>query len=235
MNNDYHLNTADTAELLSVTTVTVRRWTEDGLLDCVKTPGGHRRYSALKIIELVKEREKEAHLSNGDGIEPDPESDISKAEFYNRINMANTVLKLNVTMLEALSSMDDEFGRVDELISSTLNISCLKDFLNGSEKEMLTDHVVKLVTGLQYQDLYTQRLGAIKGALDNINSVFKASLSDYNGTQLSGFTKEVARSNVRVDSQVLDSFIRELVNDRKPSLDMSSPRNEDVKHTEIFK
>ena len=40
------LNTADVARLCGVSESTIKRWTADGLLPCVRTAGGHRRFQA---------------------------------------------------------------------------------------------------------------------------------------------------------------------------------------------
>jgi excisionase family DNA binding protein len=43
------LTPGEVAELLRVDAKTVTRWAKAGLLDAIRTPGGHRRYSAAHI------------------------------------------------------------------------------------------------------------------------------------------------------------------------------------------
>lgn len=43
------LTTKDVARLLGVTTQTVINWTEKGFLECIRTPGGHRRYNTESL------------------------------------------------------------------------------------------------------------------------------------------------------------------------------------------
>jgi excisionase family DNA binding protein len=47
------LRPAEVAELLSVSPKTVSRWAKEGKLPFLKTLGGHRRYPAAAIQELV--------------------------------------------------------------------------------------------------------------------------------------------------------------------------------------
>jgi excisionase family DNA binding protein len=48
-----YLRTADVARLLRVSPKTVSRWAKEGRLPFITTLGGHRRYPAQKIRELV--------------------------------------------------------------------------------------------------------------------------------------------------------------------------------------
>ena len=48
-----YLRAAKVADLLSVSPKTVSRWAKEGKLPFMKTLGGHRRYPAAEIQELV--------------------------------------------------------------------------------------------------------------------------------------------------------------------------------------
>jgi excisionase family DNA binding protein len=48
------LSIGQAARLLGVTPITARRWTEAGLLPCVRTPGGHRRIAREDVKELSR-------------------------------------------------------------------------------------------------------------------------------------------------------------------------------------
>ena len=48
------LSIGQAARLLGVTPITARRWTEAGLLPCVRTPGGHRRIAREDVRELSR-------------------------------------------------------------------------------------------------------------------------------------------------------------------------------------
>ena len=48
------LSIGQAARILGVTPITARRWTEAGLLPCVRTPGGHRRIAREDVVELSR-------------------------------------------------------------------------------------------------------------------------------------------------------------------------------------
>lgn len=47
------LTPAEVARAFSVDPKTVSRWAKDGKLRAVRTPGGHRRFSAAQVYELL--------------------------------------------------------------------------------------------------------------------------------------------------------------------------------------
>lgn len=49
------LSTAEVARLFSVTETTVKRWADDGTLNCQKTPGGHRKFLMRHVAEFATE------------------------------------------------------------------------------------------------------------------------------------------------------------------------------------
>lgn len=56
MNNSY--STARLAKMLSVNESTVKRWADIGYIDCVKTKGGHRRFSPASVMKFVHENKQ---------------------------------------------------------------------------------------------------------------------------------------------------------------------------------
>ena len=50
-----YLLTAEVADILHVSPKTVSRWAKEGKLPFLKTLGGHRRYPAAEIRQLVEE------------------------------------------------------------------------------------------------------------------------------------------------------------------------------------
>lgn len=46
------LSTRDVAQLMHVTETTIKRWSAEGKLPCVKTPGGHRKYRMKDILQF---------------------------------------------------------------------------------------------------------------------------------------------------------------------------------------
>lgn len=59
--------TRDVAKTLGVTPRTIQLWSESGLLDSWKTPGGHRRYDPIIVEAFVKDKKsKENYLYQED-------------------------------------------------------------------------------------------------------------------------------------------------------------------------
>lgn len=53
------LSTADVARLFNVTETTVKRWADEGMLKCQKTPGGHRKFAIRQVVEFADEQKFE--------------------------------------------------------------------------------------------------------------------------------------------------------------------------------
>lgn len=50
-------STAEVAELLAVNDSTVKRWSDSGSLECIRTMGKHRRFSLASIMKFVQEND----------------------------------------------------------------------------------------------------------------------------------------------------------------------------------
>jgi MerR family transcriptional regulator, light-induced transcriptional regulator len=48
------ISTIDVARLFNVTETTVKRWADDGMLRCQKTPGGHRKFQIRNVVEFAE-------------------------------------------------------------------------------------------------------------------------------------------------------------------------------------
>ncbi|MEM1126059.1 MAG: helix-turn-helix domain-containing protein [Bacteroidota bacterium] len=60
--SEQYLTPAEAAEALGVHVVTIRRWTESGRLEAIRTPGGHRRIPHAEILRL-RDAHELAHAS----------------------------------------------------------------------------------------------------------------------------------------------------------------------------
>jgi excisionase family DNA binding protein len=67
------LTTREAAELLRVGTTSIKRWADSGLLPCVKTPGGHRRFER-GAVETFRDQ----------GVPPEPDDVDSAAGWLER-------------------------------------------------------------------------------------------------------------------------------------------------------
>jgi excisionase family DNA binding protein len=63
--NDDLLTTREAAITLGVGTTSIKRWADAGLLQCVKTPGGHRRYSRASVEALIGQTELTMPVRSG--------------------------------------------------------------------------------------------------------------------------------------------------------------------------
>ena len=69
------LRVSDVATLLGVSANTVRRWTNDGVVRCQRSPGGHRRYRRADVLALLvtkpasQERRESAHAGSPGAVE----------------------------------------------------------------------------------------------------------------------------------------------------------------------
>jgi len=52
------ISSIDVAKILGVNVATVKRWTDSGKLDCVKTAGGHRKFLLRHLAAFAMEHEK---------------------------------------------------------------------------------------------------------------------------------------------------------------------------------
>jgi excisionase family DNA binding protein len=51
------LGSREAAQFLGVGTSTIKRWSDDGVLECVKTEGGHRRFRKVDVERLLRRQQ----------------------------------------------------------------------------------------------------------------------------------------------------------------------------------
>ncbi len=80
-----YISSVDVARILDVNVATVKRWTEAGKLDCVKTAGGHRKFLMRHLAAFAIEHEKYAQhlplIQFGSELNLDLNAEILRGEF----------------------------------------------------------------------------------------------------------------------------------------------------------
>lgn len=61
------ITTREVAALLGVGTTSIKRWADSGLLECIRTPGGHRRFTRSSVARLMAAT-NQVSPTNGDPI-----------------------------------------------------------------------------------------------------------------------------------------------------------------------
>lgn len=101
MSSERLYSTRELAQLWNVSETTIKRWSLSKGLSCLKTPGGHRRFSLNDIIEFQGRRGFEAS-----GLLQGADSDFSELEIWINTKNFQEIRKFILTM--ALHNQIDE-------------------------------------------------------------------------------------------------------------------------------
>jgi len=72
-----YFNSEDAAKILGVNVSTIKRWTEGGVLECIKTAGGHRKFLMSHLASFVEKNKKTNSKVNLFTIESEHDIEIS--------------------------------------------------------------------------------------------------------------------------------------------------------------
>jgi excisionase family DNA binding protein len=72
-----YLNSEEVARILNVNVSSIKRWTEDGTLECVKTAGRHRKFTMQYLANYLKMHESKTTRANLFPIESDGDLEFS--------------------------------------------------------------------------------------------------------------------------------------------------------------
>jgi len=72
-----YFSTSEVAQLLGVHVSTIKRWTKEGKLECIKTVGGHRKFSFLHIAQFLQDHQEQVDQTNLLPIESEEDLQIS--------------------------------------------------------------------------------------------------------------------------------------------------------------
>ena len=110
-----YLNSKEVSEIIGINVSTVKRWTDSGLLDCIKTPGGHRKFT-IRNIRTYYKNQKKAGKNQNLGLE-----NKNHKKIYSLINKQNFD-ELSILLSDASIESDDL------TISTIINGSYIKGF-----------------------------------------------------------------------------------------------------------
>jgi len=92
-----HLSSEQAARVLDVTVSTIKRWADEGLIACVKTPGGHRKFELTEIARFA-----EGHGMRLSGGTPPPLSEHQLEQLQFGIHAPNYHRVADLFLEEAL-------------------------------------------------------------------------------------------------------------------------------------
>ena len=124
-----NLNSNDVTEILGISISTLKRWTENGIIECTKTAGGHRKFT-MKHIRNYYKNTKNSDKNIGLGLER-----LQHKRIYDLIN--------NNNFLELAGLLADASLESDELsVSIIINGSYMKGF----KVEKIFDEIIEPAT-----------------------------------------------------------------------------------------
>lgn len=75
--NIQHFNSQEAAKILGVNVSTIKRWTDEGKLQCIKSVGGHRKFLMDHLAEFLHQNKKKTSKINLFPLENQVDLDIS--------------------------------------------------------------------------------------------------------------------------------------------------------------
>tara|TARA_B100001093_G_C26610132_1_gene919807 strand:- start:9 stop:899 length:891 start_codon:yes stop_codon:yes gene_type:complete len=120
-----YITSKDTAEILGVNISTLKRWTDNGTIECTRTAGGHRKFTIQHVRDYYKGN-KRAEKSKELGLESSGHKKI-----YNYINHSQFS---KLAQVLADSSLESDDLTVNTIINGS--------YMKGVSVETLCDEIV---------------------------------------------------------------------------------------------
>ena len=121
-----YLSSNDVSEILGINISTLKRWTESGKIDCVKTAGGHRKFTMQHVRNYYKNNQK-ANKSLELGLEH-----LKHKNIYNLINKDEFS---ELAKILADSSIESDDLTVNTIVNGL--------YMKGVPVEIICDDVVE--------------------------------------------------------------------------------------------
>ena len=120
-----YISSKNAAEILGINISTLKRWTENGIIKCTKTPGGHRKFTIQNIRDYYK-KNRETKVNSELGLK-----NYQHKKIYQYINK-NKFSKLKQILADASLASDDL------TVSTIINGSYMK----GVSVETICDEII---------------------------------------------------------------------------------------------
>ena len=105
-----YLSSTDVSKILGINISTLKRWTENGIIDCAKTAGGHRKFTIQHVRDYYKNNKK-ADKDLGLGLE-----NSNHKRVYELINRGELSL---LSKILADASLESDEKTVSTIINSS--------------------------------------------------------------------------------------------------------------------
>ena len=120
-----YITSKDTAEILGINISTLKRWTDNGTIECTRTAGGHRKFTIQHVRDYYKDNEK-AEKSTELGLESSQHKKI-----YSYINQSQFS---KLAQILADSSLESDDLTVNTIVNGS--------YMKGISVETLCDEIV---------------------------------------------------------------------------------------------
>ena len=121
-----YLNSNDVAEILGVNISTLKRWTENGTINCIKTAGGHRKFTMKHVREYYKTNSK-SDKNLGLGLEKNQHKEI--------FDLINNYKYKDLAQILADSSVESDDLSLNTIVNGL--------YMKGIPVETICDEVVE--------------------------------------------------------------------------------------------
>ncbi len=102
-----YINSQEAAKILGVNVSSIKRWTDEGILECIQTVGGHRKFLMEHLASFVKKNKKKASKVNVYTIENNKDLEIN---YY--VLKGNFDFLKSYVLKQALQNNRDEIQRI---------------------------------------------------------------------------------------------------------------------------
>lgn len=236
------MTTADVAELLMVSPLTVRNWCDEGYLGFHRTPGGHRRFFQSDVDAFMANRYRQEEKRELSAI-PTSQTSLSEStqksaekehdsvaslkkglELSRKIDLIRDGLEVNLEIMNIVGMNKGEDGNVLRLVDTLKNAKPLinSSALPNEDKDTLNSTLFDTLISLQFHDRMSQRLEAVSSKISKLNHSIQNLIDDCSEEEWTVIEEQLQSSmnsgdNARVISYVTNDHSIEKALSRLPT------------------